>query len=275
MEKSRKITLLIMTVIVVILAGVYSYLISGDNLEEKEVSWIIEIPIAHRGLDNGSIPENSMAAFRNAIEKGYTIELDVQFTKDKELIVFHDDDLSRLTNDNRKVKDVNYQELKNLKLENTDEKIPTLKEVVEMVDNQVPLIIEIKDGEDTIGLSEKTYNIMKNYKGRYAIQSFNPFILEWFKNNASEVIRGQLSGTFREDAESLKFYEKLVLKNLLLNFKSKPNFIAYELDGVNNLSVKLLKGRNYPIISWTIENEEDMKKAYESTDNIIFDNILP
>lgn len=275
MERIKKTTLLIVTVIVVILAGIYSYLISGDNLEEKEVSWIIETPIAHRGLDNGSIPENSMAAFRNAIEKGYTIELDVQFTKDKELIVFHDDDLSRLTNDNRKVKDVNYQELKNLKLENTDEKIPTLKEVVEMVDNQVPLIIEIKDGEDTIGLSEKTYNIMKNYKGRYAIQSFNPFILEWFKNNASEVIRGQLSGTFREDAESLKFYEKFVLKNLLLNFKSKPNFIAYELDGVNNLSVKLLKGRNYPIISWTIENEEDMKKAYESTDNIIFDNILP
>ncbi|MDD5879513.1 MAG: glycerophosphodiester phosphodiesterase family protein [Clostridiales bacterium] len=275
MERIKKTTLLIVTVIVVILAGIYSYLISGDNLEEKEVSWIIETPIAHRGLDNGSIPENSMAAFRNAIEKGYTIELDVQFTKDKELIVFHDDDLSRLTNDNRKVKDVNYQELKNLKLENTDEKIPTLKEVVEMVDNQVPLIIEIKDGEDIIGLSEKTYNIMKNYKGRYAIQSFNPFILEWFKNNASEVIRGQLSGTFREDAESLKFYEKFVLKNLLLNFKSKPNFIAYELDGVNNLSVKLLKGRNYPIISWTIENEEDMKKAYESTDNIIFDNILP
>ena len=275
MERIKKTTLLIVTVIVVILAGIYSYLISGDNLEEKKVSWIIETPIAHRGLDNGSIPENSMAAFRNAIEKGYTIELDVQFTKDKELIVFHDDDLSRLTNDNRKVKDVNYQELKNLKLENTDEKIPTLKEVVEMVDNQVPLIIEIKDGEDIIGLSEKTYNIMKNYKGRYAIQSFNPFILEWFKNNASEVIRGQLSGTFREDAESLKFYEKLVLKNLLLNFKSKPNFIAYELDGVNNLSVKLLKGRNYPIISWTIENEEDMKKAYESTDNIIFDNILP
>lgn len=275
MERIKKTTLLIVTVIVVILAGIYSYLISGDNLEEKKVSWIIETPIAHRGLDNGSIPENSMAAFRNAIEKGYTIELDVQFTKDKELIVFHDDDLSRLTNDNRKVKDVNYQELKNLKLENTDEKIPTLKEVVEMVDNQVPLIIEIKDGEDIIGLSEKTYNIMKNYKGRYAIQSFNPFILEWFKNNASEVIRGQLSGTFREDAESLKFYEKFVLKNLLLNFKSKPNFIAYELDGVNNLSVKLLKGRNYPIISWTIENEEDMKKAYESTDNIIFDNILP
>lgn len=275
MERIKKTTLLIVTVIVVILAGIYSYLISGDNLEEKEVSWIIETPIAHRGLDNGSIPENSMAAFRNAIEKGYTIELDVQFTKDKELIVFHDDDLSRLTNDNRKVKDVNCQELKNLKLENTDEKIPTLKEVVEMVDNQVPLIIEIKDGEDIIGLSEKTYNIMKNYKGRYAIQSFNPFILEWFKNNASEVIRGQLSGTFREDAESLKFYEKFVLKNLLLNFKSKPNFIAYELDGVNNLSVKLLKGRNYPIISWTIENEEDMKKAYESTDNIIFDNILP
>ena len=61
----------------------------------------------------------------------------------------------------------------------------------------------------------------------------------------------------------------------MLNFKSKPNFICYELDGINNLSVRLLQGRNYPIISWTIESEEDMKKAYEKTDNIIFDNIEP
>lgn len=275
MRKNKKITVMIIVAILIILSGVYTYLISGVKLDEKDISWLTETPIAHRGLDNGDTPENSIRAFKEAINKSYAIELDVQFTKDKKLIVFHDDDLSRLTNDNRKVKDVNYEELKDLKLENTNEAIPTLEEVVQLVNNKVPLIIEIKDGEDIEGLCKETYSIMKDYNGKYAIQSFNPFVLQWFNNNAEEVVRGQLSGSFKKDADNLKFYEKFILRNLLLNFKSKPNFIAYELDGVNNLSVKLLQIRNYPIISWTIENEEDMKKAYDKTDNIIFDNILP
>lgn len=273
MKKNKKLTLSLS--IIAILIGTYMYVISGEKIDKEEMSWLVEIPIAHRGLDNGDVVENSMEAFQNAIDKGYAIELDVQFSKDKEIVVFHDDNLLRMTNDDRDVKDVDYEELKNLKLEGSDETIPTLKEVIELVDNQVPILVETKDSEDAIKLAEKTYDIMEDYKGRYAIQSFNPFILEWFKNNASEVIRVQLSGTMTEGAENLKFYEKFVLKNLLLNFKSKPNAIAYELEGLNNLSVKLLKMRNYPIISWGIEDEADMKKAYESTDNIIFDNILP
>ena len=276
MKKNKKLTLsLSIIAILAILISTYMYVISGEKIDKEEMSWLVEIPIAHRGLDNGDVVENSMEAFQNAIDKGYAIELDVQFSKDKEIVVFHDDNLLRMTNDDRDVKDVDYEELKNLKLEGSDETIPTLKEVIELVDNQVPILVEIKDSEDAIKLAEKTYDIMEDYKGRYAIQSFNPFILEWFKNNASEVIRVQLSGTMTEGAENLKFYEKFVLKNLLLNFKSKPNAIAYELEGLNNLSVKLLKMRNYPIISWGIEDEADMKKAYESTDNIIFDNILP
>ena len=116
---------------------------------------------------------------------------------------------------------------------------------------------------------------MKNYKGRYAVQSFDPFILQWFRENASEVIRCQLSGNFTgEQNSNLKWYEKFLLKNMLLNFASKPNVIAYDLEAINNLPVKLLKG-NYPIISWTIKNEDEMKLAYKKTDNIIFDNILP
>lgn len=149
MRKNKKITVLI---IVIILAGVYTYLISGTKLDEKDISWLTETPIVNRGLDNGDTPENSIKAFKQAIDKSYAIELDVQITKDKKLIVFHDDDLSRLTNDNRKLKDVNYEELKDLKFENTNETNPTLEEVVQLVNNQVPLIIEIKYGEDIEGL---------------------------------------------------------------------------------------------------------------------------
>ena len=116
---------------------------------------------------------------------------------------------------------------------------------------------------------------MKNYKGRYAIQSFDPFILEWFKENAPEVIRCQLSSDFKgENNAHLKGYEKFILKNLLLNFKSKPHAIAYDIESIDNLSVNLLKNK-YPLIAWTIKDEETMKLGYEKADNIIFDNILP
>ena len=164
---------------------------------------------------------------------------------------------------------------KELKLENTEETIPTLKEVIKLVDNQVPLLIEIKNGKNAKELAQETYKIMKDYNGRYAIQSFDPFILEWFKNNAPEVIRCQLSCNFEgENNSHLKWYEKFVLKNLITNFKSKPHVIAYDLNNVDNLSLKLLKNK-LPLITWTIKDEDDKKLALKKSDNMIFDNIIP
>lgn len=267
---AKKYKLLILVFVIMFL---YIFAIGGKKAENEDISWIKKIPIAHKGLDNGDTLENSIESFEKAIEKGYAIELDIQLTKDKELIVFHDINLERMTKDNRNVADVTYDEIKSLKLEESNETIPTLKEVLKLVDNQVPLLIEIKTGDNAKELAESTHNIMKDYKGKYAIQSFDPFILEWFKNNDSEVIRCQLSGGFKEDND-LKIYEKFLLKNLILNFKSRPHVISYELKYIDNLSVKLLKLK-YPILSWTITNEEEMKKAYEKSDNIIFDNILP
>ena len=275
MKKNKRLTITLILAVIIIFVGIYIFAISGEKLDERETLWLFEIPIAHRGFDNGDIPENSMEAFQNAIDRGYGIELDVQLTKDNEVIVFHDTNLKRLTGDDRDVKDITYEELKSLNLENTKEKIPTLREVIELVNNQVPLIVEIKEVEDIISVTEKTYNVMKDYKGRYAIQSFNPFALEWLKNNAGDVIRGQISGNFKDYGEGLKFYEKYLLKNLLLNFKSRPNFIAYELEGNNNISLKVLHSKGYPSLAWNVKSEDDMEKAYESFDNIIFDNTLP
>ena len=273
--KKYKILIISTISIVVLLFITYLFAIQGEKSNSTDISWITEIPIAHRGLDNGDIPENSMQAFKNAIEKGYAIELDVQLTKDKQLIVFHDSNLLRLTGDSRDINDVNYEELKNLKLENTNETIPTLKEVLDLVDDQVPLLIEIKTGKEAKELAKKTYDIVKDYKGRYAVLSFDPFILQWFKENANDIIRCQSSSNFiGEPGIGLKWYEKFCLKNLLLNFLSKPHVVAYDLNGVDTLSVNLLKEK-YPIISWTITNEEEMKIGYDKSDNIIFDNILP
>ena len=270
--------IIILSIALVLVYGVtvfYNFATAGKALSENKISWIKETPIAHRGLHTKDIPENSLSAFENALKNNYAIELDVQFTKDKEVVVFHDENLKRMTNDTRNIEDVNYDELKNLRLGNTNEIIPTLEEVLELVDSKVAILIEIKDCKDYIELSEKTYEILKGYEGNYAIQSFNPFILEWYKNNASEVIRGQLSGTFTEGSESLNPFEKFVLKNMLLNFKSKPNYIGYELDGIPKSKLESLRKKGVPIIVWTVKNKEDMEKAYKYSDNITFENFLP
>ena len=275
--KSSKIIIILSIALALLFAIVvfYNFATAGEAISEDKISWIKETPIAHRGLHTKDIPENSLSAFENALKNNYAIELDVQFTKDKEVVVFHDENLKRMTNDTRNIEDVNYDELKNLRLDNTNEIIPTLEEVLELVDSKVAILIEIKDCKDYIELSEKTYEILKGYEGNYAIQSFNPFILEWYKNNASEVIRGQLSGTFTEGSESLNSFEKFVLKNMLLNFKSKPNYIGYDLEGIPKSKLESLRKKGVPIIVWTVKNKEDMEKAYKYSDNITFENFLP
>lgn len=275
--KSSKIIIILSIALALLFAivGFYNFATAGEAISEDKISWIKETPIAHRGLHTKDIPENSLSAFENALKNNYAIELDVQFTKDKEVVVFHDENLKRMTNDTRNIEDVNYDELKNLRLGNTNEIIPTLEEVLELVDSKVAILIEIKDCKDYIELSEKTYEILKGYEGNYAIQSFNPFILEWYKNNASEVIRGQLSGTFTEGSESLNSFEKFVLKNMLLNFKSKPNYIGYELEGIPKSKLESLRKKGVPIIVWTVKNKEDVEKAYKYSDNITFENFLP
>lgn len=275
--KSSKIIIILSIALALLFAIVvfYNFATAGEAISEDKISWIKETPIAHRGLHTKDIPENSLSAFENALKNNYAIELDVQFTKDKEIVVFHDENLKRITNDTRNIEDVNYDELKNLRLGNTNEIIPTLEEVLELVDSKVAILIEIKDCKDYIELSEKTYEILKGYEGNYAIQSFNPFILEWYKNNASEVVRGQLSGTFTEGSESLNSFEKFALKNMLLNFKSKPNYIGYDLEGIPKSKLESLRKKGVPIIVWTVKNKEDMEKAYKYSDNITFENFLP
>ena len=275
--KSSKIIIILSIALALLFAIVvfYNFATAGEAISEDKISWIKETPIAHRGLHTKDIPENSLSAFENALKNNYAIELDVQFTKDKEVVVFHYENLKRITNDTRNIEDVNYDELKNLRLGNTNEIIPTLEEVLELVDSKVAILIEIKDCKDYIELSEKTYEILKGYEGNYAIQSFNPFILEWYKNNASEVVRGQLSGTFTEGSESLNSFEKFALKNMLLNFKSKPNYIGYDLEGIPKSKLESLRKKGVPIIVWTVKNKEDMEKAYKYSDNITFENFLP
>ena len=144
-------------------------------------SWLFSRPIAHRGLHGIDAPENSLAAFGKAIEAGFPIEIDVRPIDDGTVVVFHDDKLTRMTDLDGYVCNMTKSDLEKVRLRNSDERIPTFKEVLEFVDGRTPLLIEIKN-DSTVGQLERdTLELLSSYKGEYAVQSFNPYSMEFFK----------------------------------------------------------------------------------------------
>ena len=235
-------------------------------------SWLVKDYIAHRGLHNTHLPENSLGAFANAINQGYAIELDVQQIADGTVIVFHDYSLSRMTGKDGYTKNLIKAELSSYTLANTEYCIPTLAEVLELVDGQVPLLIEIKNEGKVGSLEKATYELLKDYNGDFAIQSFNPYSLEWFKNNAPHIWRGQLSSFFK--GENLSFTKRITLKCMLLNKKvSCPDFISYNVDNLPNFYVNRFK--KLPLLAWVVRSQTEYMKAVKHCDNIIFEGFEP
>lgn len=235
-------------------------------------TWLVETPIAHRGLHGKNIPENSLAAFSNAIAKGYAIELDVHLLADNTIAVFHDESLARMTGNDGYIKFLNKEDLKVLKLKDSKESIPTLQEVLALVDGKVPLLIEIKNQYKVGKLEQAVIDLLKNYKGEYAVQSFNPYSLAYFKKHAPKILRGQLSGYLKDS--KLSWFKKFVLKRMYLNKKvSEPNFISYECSALPNRYVK--KYKNLPLLAWTVKSKEEYMRVVKFCDNVIFEKFDP
>lgn len=235
-------------------------------------SWLVQSPIAHRGLHDKNHPENSISAFSKAIDEGYPIELDVQIISDGTIIVFHDESLSRLTDNDGYIKFLTKSDLDILTLKDSKEKIPTFEEVLKFVDGRVPLLIEIKNSNKVGELEKGVIELLKNYKGQYAVQSFNPYVLEYFYKHAPEILRGQLAGYLNEN--KLSFIKKYALKRMLLNKKiSHPDFISYEAKHLPNRFVR--KYKNLPLLAWTVQSQVEYLRVVKYCDNVIFENFEP
>lgn len=138
--------------------------------------------IAHRGFHDGkTIPENSILAFKKAVENGYGIELDITISKDNQIVVFHDETMNRLCNISGSIEDFDYEFLKKQKLYKTDEKIPLLNEVLNAVGLDILVLIEIKKHRNIGVLENLLCDLLNNYQGKYLICSFEKDILFWLK----------------------------------------------------------------------------------------------
>ncbi len=234
-------------------------------------TWLVEKYVAHRGLHDDQSAENSLSAFEKAIEKGYVIELDVQQISDGTVVVFHDSSLSRMTGQDGYVRYLTKEDLKSCFLGGTKETIPTFEETLKLINGRTPVIVEIKNNSKPGKLESQVLEMLRKYKGEFAIMAFNPYILKWFKDNAPEILRGQLSSFFKN--EKLSFLKKFILKKLMLNSVAQPNFIAYNAQNLPNRFVR--KYNTLPLLAWTIRSQEEYMRVVKYCDNIIFENFIP
>ncbi|MCH5162568.1 MAG: glycerophosphodiester phosphodiesterase [Clostridiales bacterium] len=239
---------------------------------ELKTSWLINIPIAHRGLHNFEFPENSLPAFENAAKHGVAIELDVRLTDDRTIVVFHDEKLSRMTNHDGYVSNLKASDLGEIKLKKTDYGIPTLEHVLETINGSVPLLIEIKKAETAFTLEEQLIDMLKSYNGEYALQSFNPYALEYCYKNAPRIMRGQLSSYFNHADFDAPHRDKVRLKKLKYNDISHPDFISYK---VSNLPNKYVTNAGLPVLGWTVKSALHAQKVSKICDNYIFEGFVP
>lgn len=246
----------------------------------KREKWqhLIGWDYAHRGLYNNQnhIPENSMAAFQRAVDHGYGIELDVHLTADNQLIVFHDDTLIRMCGVNKKISDMPLSDIRQYTLPDSEEAIPLFKDVLELVNGQVPLIIELKiDGGNQNLLCPLVWQLLEKYNGSYCIESFHPFALQWFKRHQPQVVRGQLSCNFFKESPHCDLV-LLLITHLMTNFFTHPDFIAYKYLDLDNpafqMNQKIFKVMT---VIWTVKNKPTYERYKEKADAIIFEGFEP
>lgn len=231
---------------------------------------------AHRGLfeQDQSVPENSLLAFQHAVDADYGVELDVQLTKDKVVVVFHDDDLKRVCGIDARVDAYTFEELQAFPLFGSEHRIPTFTDVLAVLDGKIPVVVELKAGGDWKRLCELTLELLNGYKGDYCVESFHPLLVRWFYLHAPQILRGQLSEAARYSKRYVPFYQAIMMSRLFTNVLTHPQFIAYHI-GPKCLSVRLSEALGAMKVAWTARPKDDHAKLTRKNDAIIFEHYRP
>lgn len=260
---------------VVLFLAVWIYLIMPRTGRERRAPFTGRA-FAHRGLYEAdqSVPENSLPAFRRAVEAGYGAELDVQMTKDGEVVVFHDDDLKRGCGIDGRICDMTLEEVRALRLFGTEEQIPLFADVLEIFSGKQPLIVELKYAPNWKPLSEKTRQMLAAYSGPACIESFHPSIVRYFRQEDPERVRGQLAQAARAYGSSTPKLYAFTVSRVLTNVVTRPDFIAYGL-GPKPVSVRLCEAIGAMKVCWTARGAENHARRMKENDAVIFEHYRP
>lgn len=236
-------------------------------------TWLVDVPLAHRGLHGDGVPENSMAAFRAAADAGYGVELDVHVTSDDLAVIAHDASLLRTTGVDRFVSDLTGDEVDGFRLEGTDERIPRLPEALEVL-RDVPVMVELKSGRLRAGaLERRVAALLDEHPGPVCVASFNPVALRWFRRN-----RPDLTRVLTATSQSISGLPAPLLRRLA-NLRDLPSVapaaVSYDVLGLPRPAVEQWRDRGGAVVTWTVHDDATWDTARRHADNIIFENIRP
>jgi glycerophosphoryl diester phosphodiesterase len=234
----------------------------------ERIDWLKAQPFAHRGLHGADIVENCRAAFEAAVALGHGIELDVQASRDGEAIVFHDYELRRLTGEPGRVRDRSAAELQAIALAGAGETIPTLAEIVRLVDSRVPMLIEVKAPTRRVApLCASVLRAVRDYPGRMAVMSFNPEVGAWFHRHGRGITRGLVvSERYRRRRVHAGFERRLSL------WRARPHFLAYDVESLPSAFAREQRLRGLPVLTWTVRGGEQRARAAAEADQIIYED---
>ncbi len=269
-------TILWILALILLAAGAYLLMIAPAS-EHPDTSALDGWLFAHRGLHDGNqqVPENSLQAFRLAMEKVYGMELDVQLSADHQLVVFHDKSLKRVCGVDRVLHRLTYEELQLYPLPDGST-IPLFSQVLKLVAGRVPLIVEVKYHGNVTEIAKATHEMLLTYNGPYCVESFHPLAMRYFQKHAPEVLRGQLAygGKWKKEDNSAILH--FCMKHLLVNCLSRPHFVAYSVPTDHTLSMWLMKNLFHPLLAaWTIRDQETLDACAQSYHYPIFELFLP
>ncbi len=266
--------MLLILLILALLITLFFFLISPTVRRHADRDLLDGIVVAHRGLHDlrEDTPENSMPAFVEALGRGYAIENDIHITADGQVVVFHDSSLKRMCGVEGTIEEMTLAEIRRLRLANTECQIPTLQECLDLVDGQVPLLIEFKSetAEVCERLCPAADAILSRYRGKYVIHSFDPRVLKWYRKNRKEIRRGQLA-----------YYEKgtplshRLIGLMLLNFLGRPDFINYKFEERNNVMRRLVIFLGAHPAGWTFRSQEELNRCRDDFKTFTFENFIP
>jgi glycerophosphoryl diester phosphodiesterase len=233
----------------------------------ERIDWLTAQPFAHRGLHGAHVVENCRAAFEAAVAAGHGIELDVQASRDGEAIVFHDYDLKRLTGEEGRVGDRSAAELQGIALAGAGETIPTLIDVVHLVDSRAPLLIEVKaPSRHVAALCASVLRAVRDYPGYMAVMSFNPEVGRWFWRNGRGITRGLVVTERKRRRIHGGFERRLSL------WRARPHFLAYDVRDLPSAFARQQRRRGLPVLTWTVRGESQRETAAREADQIIYED---
>lgn len=245
----------------------------------REFDWLVARPIAHRGLHSKrkSIIENTESAFAAAIKGNYAIECDVQLSTDGEAMVFHDDDLDRLTEAKGPVKAQTAMELKRVKLKSTTDRMLTLAELLEQVDRRSSLVIELKSlWDENDALAKRALQVLENYKGACCLMSFDPSLVACLRKFSPHTVRGIVA-----DRATHPYYNALPLakRYAMRTFghlaQTQPHFVSYNWRDLPFEPVTEIRRLGHPVITWTVRSKEEASQALRYCDQVTFEGYVP